>query len=252
MTAPVNPNETAEFARLISMMNGGNISGDAPPAQALGEDYVYASSDRAVAPPAMSSATPEAASDMKAILMAMYSTAPELREAGRHPDWGSDNVEKLPQYDPDNFDPATFLTARSENDRELREALMTIETDTGTRIGSWEITTNEDARGLKNFDVTNVHTGEPIATELTLYEAARGIVRHLNEGLMINSRKVREILHIEFEYARSRMNAAEARDRAKFYESRGDDHRQALMEDRLDDALNKAKFARTRIQKLTK
>lgn len=147
--------------------------------------------------------------------------------------------------------PVQQITERSEIDRELREALITEQTARGTRIGSWEIIINEDHRGLKSFDVTNTQTGEPIATDLSLYDAAHGICRALNEGHVINSGRIRDILSAEFDYMRARQNAAEFREKASIYERRGDD-RQPLMEDRFDEALSRAKEARTRIMKLAK
>ena len=147
--------------------------------------------------------------------------------------------------------PVQHMAERSEMDRELREALVTVQTDRGTRIGSWEIIINENERGLKSFDVTNTQTGEPIATDLSLYDAAHGICRALNEGHVINSTRIREILSAEFEYMRARQNAAEFREKASIYERRGDE-RQPLMEDRFDDALARAKAARSRIMKLAK
>jgi len=219
MSAP-NPQEVGEMARLIRMMNEGvtfeddAVAAPQPSTVSIIEGVLDNSS---------SSMDPSVAA-MKSILEAFNGTS----------------------------SPADALADRSSMDRELREALITEATDHGTRIGSWEIVVNENQQGLKNFDVTNVHTGEPIATELSLYDAAHGIVRALNEGLMINSSRVRDILAAEAEYDRARTSAAEFRERGRMLESRGENSRAAIMEDRFDVALAQAKDARTRLVKLAK
>jgi hypothetical protein len=163
------------------------------------------------------------------------------------------NVGLPPTLSEEAFDdPVMALIKRGATNPELAEALVTEQTDRGTRIGSWEIVESKDGRGLKSYAVANVTTGDLIATELSLYEAAYGIVRQLNAGNMINSHKVREILNVEAEYARARMNAAEFRDRSRVYEQRGDETRSALMEDRFDAALGLAKSARQRLTRIVK
>jgi hypothetical protein len=217
---PPNPQDVGEMARLIRMMNEGVTFEDDAPEQP--QSRSRASIIEGVVDSSPTSLDPSVAA-MKSILEAFNGT-------------GS---------------PADALADRSVIDRELREALITEATQTGTRIGSWEIIVNENDQGLKSFDVTNVHTGEPIATDLSLYDAAHGIVRALNEGLMINSSRVRDILSAESEYERARQNAAEFRERGRVLESRGD-QRAAVMEDRFDVALSQAKDARSRLMRLAK
>lgn len=214
MTGAPDPKEVSEMARLVRMMNEG-VSFDEP------EQFV----DSTPNPIKESSVR---LSDMDPSVAAMKNILEMFQNSGTEP-----------------------LVERAERDVELREALITEQTETGTRIGSWEISSNEDARGLKTFDIRSVHTGEPIATELTLYDAARGICRALNEGEVINSPRVRDILTAEFEYARARQNAAEFREKAMIYERRGDSRR-PLMEDRFDEALARAKSARGRVVKLAR
>ena len=84
-------------------------------------------------------------------------------------------------------------------DHELREALVTESTDSGARIGSWEIQVHRSGQH-KLYDVVNIVSGEPLAVDLLLYEAARGLVRILNEGGRINSVGAIELLRAEQEY----------------------------------------------------
>ncbi len=217
MNGAPDPKEVSEMARLVRLMNEGVTFDDAPE-----EVSPRTSIIEGVIDPSPAGVDPSVAA-MKSILEAFHG----------------------------NSSPVVELTDRATTNRELREALVTENTDRGTRIGSWEIIINEDDQGLKNFDVTNIHTGEPIATELSLYDAAHGIARALNEGEMINSNRVRNILAAEFDYVRARQNAAQFREKARVYEHTGD-HRLPLMEDRFDEALSRAKTARQQIVKLSK
>jgi len=210
MSAP-DPKEVSEMARLIRMMNEGNTYEDSRDTESLNESFSSGS-----------------ISDVDSDVSAMKN----ILEAFR----GINTPEAL--------------TTRAINDRELREALITEPTDRGARIGSWEIVVNENEMGLKTFDVINVITNEPIATDLSLYDAAHGITRALNEGQMINSQHIRGILTAEYEYSRARQHAAEFREKARVYEHTGNP-RLALMEDRYDEALGRAKAARNRVTKIT-
>ena len=218
MVDPVSRNEVSEMAKLISMMN----SGVTPSANEDISFYGGGYSAPVESSPAVDF-NPDVAA-MKNILEAFNSAQ----------------------------SPTGRLKERAVVDRELREALITETTDRGTRIGSWEIATNEYSNAPKSFDVLNVHTGEPIAMELSLYDAAIGITRLLNEGAGINNIKIREILAAEAEYARARQNAAEFQQRVKMAEHADNYARKSLMEARFDDAMTRAKTARNRVMKIVK
>lgn len=266
----VDQKEVSEMARLIQMMNVGVSFDDPSDAMAppVGNGHI--------APPAISTSdTDPGVSAMKNILETFYSGGEKKIEiGGGQPDpgvqamkdilgafyaGGGDQIESYvgtgatpPASADDMYDPVAALMDRAKIDPELREAMQTFETPTGTRVGSWEIRVNEDARGLKSYDVVSTVTGDSITTELTLYDAAHGIVRLLNEGVGINNAKIRDILNIEAEYARARMKAAEFRDRQRIYESSREFSRAAVMEDRFEDALSKAKTARSRLAKISR
>lgn len=214
----VDPNEKNEMARLIAMMNQ-NVQFDeyAPAPEAIPVTRMIES-----ALP-LSDIDPAVAA-MKNILEAFHGTqSPDRR-----------------------------LSERSDRDRELREALVTEVTPRGTRVGSWEIVGNENYQGLKDYDVVNIHTGEPIATALTVYDAALGITRHLNEGLTINSREIREILNTEASYDSNRQDAAIFRSRLEASQHTGNVSRATVMEARYVESLEKAKTARVKLSKLAR
>jgi len=94
---------------------------------------------------------------------------------------------------------ADNIVAEAPIDRELREALLTEPTNTGARIGVWEIRVHTSGK-RKLYDVISVLNDQALARDLLLYEAARGLVRILNEGGRINSHTAIELLRAEQEY----------------------------------------------------
>lgn len=214
----VDANEKNEMARLIALMNQGVVLEDSSAPTMPKTNIIEGRFD--------SSGDPSIEA-MKNILRAFN---------------GSSSLSTSPDK---------RLTERSNYDRELREALITESTERGTRVGSWEILITEN-HGLKQFDVINVHTGEPIATDLTVYDAALGITRRLNEGQTINSKAIRDILNAEASYDSNRQDAATFRARVNESVRSGNDSRADIMEARFTEAVSKAKLARVKLGKLAK
>lgn len=142
---------------------------------------------------------------------------------------------------------SAVYSSTSQHDRTLKEAMVTFETDRGTQVGSWEIVKKEDESG---FDVVHAQSGDIIAENLCVYEAAYALVKNFNLGVTINSKIVREILDLEDEYARNRTEAARQRQRTKrLYES-GDNARGDIAQARFDEAKRRAVHARSKLSKL--
>jgi hypothetical protein len=141
---------------------------------------------------------------------------------------------------------AEDLTEAAKTDVDLRESLYTSKTDSGTRIGSWEIIFKQ-VDGTRIFDLVNVATREPIATDLMLYEAAVSLARCLNDGISITDKRVRDIIVLEDEYVKNRIEAAHFKSHLKHMRSKGKDTRAAIAEDRFDEASRKAIEAQERI-----
>lgn len=122
-------------------------------------------------------------------------------------------------------------------DTPLRESFMTEPTPNGVRIGNWEIMVHTSGK-RKYYDVVRAGTHERLAVDLTLYEAAQGLVRHLNDGGRINSAKVLQLLDAEQRYSgavndmilfRHRLTKSPNGPRAAIHEARyGAAHRTAL------------------------
>lgn len=143
---------------------------------------------------------------------------------------------------------ADHVVTEASHDRELREALITESTGTGARIGSWEIRVHHSGNGAhKLYDVVNVLSNEPLASDLMLYEAARGLVRILNEGGRINSSDAIELLRAEQEYDTMVHDMILYKHRLT---KTPDSPRVAVFEARYGDAKRRALQARDRVCRL--
>lgn len=130
------------------------------------------------------------------------------------------------------------VVASAESYPELKKALVTEATETGVRIGSWEISSRDVAGYGKCYDVNHAITQEPIATDLRLYEAALALVNAFNEGDTITSMRIKTILNVEDEYSRALTDAVQFASRMKVTE--GASH-----------AVAEARYSRARERALT-
>lgn len=142
------------------------------------------------------------------------------------------------------------LVETGEKDKVLGEALTTNRTETGARIGNWEIRLHEEGRE-KRYDVVNTATNEPIAKDLYLYEAAYGLTKHLNQGLTINDRRVKNMMQIEEDFVRHRNDAVSMKRRKERLIREGNSQAALVAEDRYDEAKRQAIHARQRLKEMT-
>jgi hypothetical protein len=145
------------------------------------------------------------------------------------------------------------MVTESAGDRELKEALQTTSDHSGVKIGVYKIKTDVDetrTAGKQYHSVVNSVTGDVLAHELSLYEAAHGLVRMLNSGLYINSRSVRELLEAEATYTSHRIDAIRFNRQMKKCVVAGDINRAQLMETRKQSSLDKASQAKRQVKKI--
>lgn len=145
------------------------------------------------------------------------------------------------------------MVVESAADPAVAEALVTEQTHTGVKIGRYEIRVNLDETRLvnkQNYSVVNKLTGETLAHELGLYEAAHGLVRLLNSGHYINSSTVRELLEAENSYTSHKIDALRFRRRAKKSQNEGNTHAFSLYEARRVDSMDKSMSAKARVKKI--
>lgn len=125
------------------------------------------------------------------------------------------------------------------NDPALEEAVVTARTPRGAKIGTWEILVKE-GKARKSYDVVSEDGSVIIARDLVVYDAAYGIAKRLNEGVAINDPTIRHFLALEEGFAKKANDATVYRERAKKAAEKGDTVRQAVAEDRHDEAARQA------------
>lgn len=138
---------------------------------------------------------------------------------------------------------------------EFREAIVTEKIDSGARIGSWEIhvnTSNSNNKTIKTYDIINIHTQEPIAKDLFLYEVAHGLVRLFNRGETLTSKKVSEILMLEEKYTRNRLDAISFKRKYNIAIKERNVAKMDLMESRYQKAKDEALSAKHSIKEICK
>lgn len=178
-----------------------------------------------VARPAGSSMLSPAAEAMKAIL-----------ESYR----GDNITDPVPQNLLANRPRVTTIDA---DDAFVAEAMVTERTATGVRIGHWEIN-RKDSGNRSFFDVVSADSGVAVVKELTLYEAALGLVRILNEGGVLNSVDALDILRTEQDYSTALSDAILFGTRLR---DKPTSPKVPVYEARLSDAKSRAIRARDRI-----
>ena len=147
-----------------------------------------------------------------------------------------------------NFYKATdHLVVDSNRDHVLREAIQTEAISNGMIVGQWQIKSKTDS-GRKLYDVVSLDEDTNIASDLTIFEAARGLASALSNGQPITSPFIRNVLKYEEEYAGAVHDAIHARNalkKLKLTESRRD-----IIEDKYSSAVRRAKMARSHIIEL--
>jgi len=141
------------------------------------------------------------------------------------------------------------LVNESIDDGALREAMALERTNEGAVIGMWRIIAKTDS-GRKLYDVVRLDENIPIAADLTIYEAARGLAHALNDGVPITSREMRDLLKIEEEYANAVHDAIHAKGLLRKEKSKLTESRRAILDDKYGQALRRAQNARFRLNHL--
>lgn len=145
----------------------------------------------------------------------------------------------------------TELVMETHQDAELKSAIVTEKTDSGIKIGKYEIKVKDvpgSLSGKQQYDVVNTKANETIAEDLTLYESAQALVKLLNKGNYINSPIVIRLLQLEATYCSRRIDAARLK---KLIETTKDKTKKQLYENKFDAAKTLAIQAKTSIKKIS-
>lgn len=148
---------------------------------------------------------------------------------------------------------STDLLVESQTRPEIAEALNTTTNAEGVKIGLYQIRQNLDESLLtnkQNFSVINKVSGETIAHDLGLYEAAHALVKMLNSGKFVNSPPVRELLDAEATYTAQKVNAARYNKLIKRATASHDVVKIDLFESRKQKAMDLAMQAKATVKKI--
>jgi hypothetical protein len=141
------------------------------------------------------------------------------------------------------------LLNESMSDVDVREALETEKTNSGIKIGKWEILIKEEGKG-KRYDVVFLPSETVIANNLCLYEAAYALVRYLNSGKTINSDEVKQVLDLEEKYYSHRRDAYRFRKLSEKCFDSGDGAKGQIYESRMEYSKELSDKAKSELSKL--
>lgn len=156
---------------------------------------------------------------------------------------GSAGIEDMKSILEKMYSAAGNIISDAPNNKPLRRALNVEKTYRGAKIGNWEIVVNEDGK-RKYYSVIHEATSNIIASELSLYETALGIVNELNEGGRINSSHIVSLLYAEQEYSGAINNMINHRHTIK--NNPTNSSKRKIAEDRYHAAKEKATLAKKR------
>jgi hypothetical protein len=140
-------------------------------------------------------------------------------------------------------------------DPTLTEAMQTQSMPDGVKIGVYKIISRMDesrVAGKQHFSVVNNTTGETLAHELSLYEAAHSLVRLLNQGMFFNSEPVRSLLEAEAAYTGHKIDAVRYHRMARRLQRENQLAKADLMETRKQSSMDRAMTAKAQVKKIYK
>lgn len=149
-------------------------------------------------------------------------------------------------------DVSANMVTESQYNNDLKEALVTSKNSDGVKIGAYQIKINQNDDRMVNkqsFSVINKLSGETIAHELGLYEAAHGLVKLLNAGNFVNSIPIRELLESEAAYTSHKMDAIRYKRRMKKAQITKDSSYD-LYEARRQNSTDRAMIAKAKVKKI--
>lgn len=151
-----------------------------------------------------------------------------------------------------NFDRVINEVAnKADSNQELHEALMTEKTNDGVKIGIWEIrkVLRESQTGKKEvlYKVYNTNTDQSIKASFIVLEGAKAVVKLLNNGSSLKSKKIQEIAELEIEYRRQRQRALEEKVHWQRAVKAKNEMKQHLYEAKFDAAKTHALYTKERI-----
>lgn len=148
----------------------------------------------------------------------------------------------------------TSVVKDSHTDAALREALNTEKIKTGIIIGAWAIE-KKTQRGITEkletvYRIRNKNTHQQIGASFLIVESAKCVVKLLNQGVSLDSPKIKEIAILELEYRKFRQKALEEKRSWQKAKKSNNEFKQDLYEAKFDAAKSKALCVREKIDKM--
>jgi hypothetical protein len=143
------------------------------------------------------------------------------------------------------------MITESSRDPEMRTAISTVRNESGVKVGLYQIMIKEDEKrlaGKQYYSIYNTRTGDVIADDLSLYETAFNVVKLLNDGKYTNSHDVRKLFEYDDSYTSHRQDALRYKRGVMISNKKGDSHRAALYESRMQASMDRAMQAKKEIK----
>lgn len=145
------------------------------------------------------------------------------------------------------------VITESKFDTQLSEAIQTNRNNDGVKVGNYQIMIKEDQKrlaGKQYYSIYHTQSGDTIAADLSLYEVALNVVKHLNNGRYVNSSIVRKLFDADDRYTASRTDAIRFKSRSNTYFKNKDFTKSQLYENRYQASVTNAMSAKKEIKEL--
>ena len=142
------------------------------------------------------------------------------------------------------------IITESKKQPELSEALLAHRTQDGVKFGRYQILVKEDSKrlaGKQYYSIYNTLTNDVLADDISLYETALVVVRHLNAGTLMNNKVIREIFEQDDAYTSHRIDALRYKRKLAINK---DEFKKDLYESRYQASLDRCMAAKKAIKKL--
>jgi hypothetical protein len=145
------------------------------------------------------------------------------------------------------------IVTESRIDPQLSEAIHTTKTNSGVKVGSYQIMIKEDPKrlaGKQYYGIYHTKSGDIIANDLTLYETALSVVKQLNNGKYVNSLIIRNLFDADNRYTAHRTDAIRFKLRIKEAEAHGDASKSEIYESRYQASVAAAMQSKRDIKRM--
>lgn len=131
----------------------------------------------------------------------------------------------------------------SSGDSESKIDMDTSKTDSGVRVGDYQITIMTDEKriaGKQYYQISHGRSGSVIANDISLYEVAAAVAKLLNNSRYVNNFHVRRLFELDDRYTSQRLEAINFRRQQRLAEQRRDSMKSDIFTNKYEKALENA------------